>query len=80
MLSPGVEVSMSASNLADQDVELIEIGRFVCPITKQSLPVMATRPMAYQEWPIKIEHCPGCGMEHLLNIEQFQHPPVFGYE
>lgn len=57
-----------------------EIGRYVCPKTKALVPLKSARPLAFVEWPVTIKNCPDCGGEHLLQCEDLQHPPVFGYE
>lgn len=57
-----------------------EIGRFVCPKTHKSIPILGSQSVALTEWPILIQNCPACGGEHAVPIEELSHPPTFGYE
>lgn len=57
-----------------------EIGRYICPKTKAPVPLKSSCPLAFMEWPVTISNCPECGQEHVLQCEDLQHPPVFGYE
>lgn len=57
-----------------------EIGIYLCPITKHPVRLTSTRPRIFVEWPMRVEHCPGCGQQHVVKWEEIQHPPIFGYE
>lgn len=62
------------------EVAEFEIGRYICPVTRQLTPLLSARPLAFVEWPVTVQRCPGCGQTHTLHCEDLQHPPVFGYE
>jgi hypothetical protein len=57
-----------------------EIGRFFCPNSKSWVSLTSTVPLAFVHWPMVVECCPDCGLEHVLNLADVQHPPVYGYE
>jgi hypothetical protein len=57
-----------------------KVGTYICPKTKSTLPLKATRPLPFLEWPIVVERCADCGEKHVLECEDVQHPPAFGYE
>lgn len=57
-----------------------EIGKFICPATKSLVPLIATRPWAVLDWPVKVTACPSCGGDHLIALDELRHPPLFGYE
>lgn len=61
------------------DVEF-QIGQFTCPETHRSIPVNAHHSWSDIEWPITIKSCPVCGKEHIVRLEDLEHPPLFGYE
>lgn len=58
----------------------LEIGKFVCPATKATVPLKAAQPLAFLRWPVTVQRCPSCGETHELNLADRQHPPVYGYE
>ncbi len=60
--------------------EFFEVGKFICPATQSLVPLMATCSLAFLDWPVVVEHCPGCGQRHVVRCEDVEHPPVFGYE
>ena len=57
-----------------------EIGRFVCPKTRLLVPLKATQSLAFIHWPMKVLHCPACGRKHQIQLQDVEHPPVYGYE
>lgn len=57
-----------------------ETGKFICPNTKQAVPLVTPCPLTAVEWPVVVECCPGCKQRHVLHSEEVLHPPVFGYE
>lgn len=57
-----------------------EIGKYICPKTKSSVTLKATRSLAFMEWPLVVESCESCGEKHVLQSEDVLHRPVFGYE
>jgi len=57
-----------------------EVGKFVCPVTGLLVPLIATRPWAVMDWPVRVTQCPKCGREHLIELDELRHPPLFGYE
>lgn len=65
-----------------QKAEVTEftVGHYVCPKTKSLQPLRASCSLAYVNWPVVVEACPGCGEKHVLSSEDVQHPPVYGYE
>lgn len=65
---------------ANPRVVEFEIGKYVCPNTNKLVPLMASRPLAFVEWPLVVEHCRECGERHALECEDVHHRPVFGYE
>lgn len=62
-------------------VELsFRVGEYICPCTKELVPLLASRPLPFMEWPVVVEHCEGCGKRHVLECEDIHHLPAFGYE
>lgn len=61
-------------------VARFEVGKYVCPKTKQLTPLLASCSFAYIEWPVVVEHCAECGERHVLCCEEVLHSPVFGRE
>ena len=57
-----------------------EIGKYVCPNTRSPVSLMGSRPFAFLEWPVVVEVCSDCGQRHVLQPEDIQHRPAFGYE
>jgi hypothetical protein len=57
-----------------------EIGKFVCPVTKSLVPLIAHRPWTLLDWPVTVKACPNCGGEHVVTLDELRHPPLFGYE
>lgn len=57
-----------------------EIGAYVCPKTKESVPLTATQSVSDLCWPVVVEKCPACGQRHEIQYSELRHPPVFGYE
>jgi len=41
---------------------------------------MASRPLAFVHWPVVVKSCAICGTDHVLELADVQHPPVYGYE
>ena len=57
-----------------------EIGKYVCPVTKSLVPLIATQPWTIMDWPVTVKACPSCGGAHLVELDELRHPPLFGYE
>lgn len=57
-----------------------EIGKYLCPKTKSPVPLMAPCSLAFVEWPVVVAQCAACGERHVLECEDVEHSPVFGYE
>ena len=57
-----------------------EVGKYVCPSSRLLMPLKASQPLVFLHWPIVVKGCPGCGLEHKLELADVQHPPVYGYE
>lgn len=57
-----------------------EIGRFICPKTKSSVPLKAAQPLAFIRWPVVVRNCPACGRKHEIELKDVEHLPVYGYE
>lgn len=56
------------------------VGRFICPTTNSPAPLLACHPLVFLVWPVVVRNCPNCGREHVVQYEDVEHPPVFGYE
>ena len=56
------------------------IGKYVCPNSGALVPLHAGQPLAFIHWPVVVEKCSSCGQEHVLQLTDVQHPPVYGYE
>ncbi len=57
-----------------------KIGSFTCPKTYKPVPLFSCCPLPYVHWPIVVKVCPECGAQHVLESDDVQHPPAFGYE
>ena len=57
-----------------------EVAKYVCPNSQLLLPLMASQPLVFVHWPLVVKACPSCGGEHVLNLPDVQHPPIYGYE
>lgn len=65
---------------AKAEISEFEVGKYVCPKSKQPVPLMASQSLAYLDWPVVVEPCRDCSEKHILQCEDVLHPPVFGYE
>jgi hypothetical protein len=55
-------------------------GWYVCPVTKERLPMETEVPRAWVEWPATVK-CSSCKANHVLQYEDvFQPVPAFGFE
>ena len=68
---------MSLPKLAAPD---FTIGHYLCPKTKRTVPLHSARPLAFVDWPLIVQKCPECGERHVVESQNLEHPPVFGYE
>jgi hypothetical protein len=56
------------------------IGKYVCPNSGALVPLVADEPLAFIHWPMVVEKCSSCGKQHVLQLTDVEHPPVYGYE
>ncbi len=57
-----------------------KIGTYICPKTKAEVPLFSCCPLPYLHWPMVVQKCRECGEQHVLQCQDVQHPPTFGYE
>jgi len=57
-----------------------KVGTYLCPKKGCPVPLMATSALPFLEWPVVVEKCAACGAKHVLQAEDVEHPPAFGYE
>ena len=74
--------SLGSGGLMQQSARPVAlvIGKYVCPISRALVPLQAKQPLAFIHWPVVVEKCASCGQEHVLQLTDVQHPPVYGYE
>ncbi|MEE9234035.1 MAG: hypothetical protein V3U28_01165 [Candidatus Acidoferrales bacterium] len=48
-----------------------EVGKYVCPVTKSRVALMATYP-ADVVWPQVVERCVSCGQKHILQYDDIE--------
>jgi len=66
--------------IQDARVVEFEIAKYICPKSKAPVPLLASRPLAFVHWPVVVKNCASCGMDHVLDLSDVQHPPIYGYE
>ena len=66
--------------MQDARVVEFEIAKYICPKTQASVSLKASRPLAFVHWPVAVKNYTCCGMDHVLELADVQHPPVYGYE
>jgi hypothetical protein len=66
--------------MQDARAEEYEIAKYICPKSKTTVPLVASRPLAFIHWPVVVKNCARCGTDHVLELADVQHPPVYGYE
>jgi len=66
--------------MQDARVVEFEIAKYICPKSNTPVPLFASRPLAFVHWPVVVKNCVSCGMDHVLELSDVQHPPVYGYE
>lgn len=64
----------------ESPVAEFKVGTYLCPEKKTVVILKATSPLPFHEWPFVVEKCEACGKKHLLQSEDVEHPPAFGYE
>jgi len=67
-------------SMHDTPVVEFEIAKYICPKSKTPVQLMASHPLAFVHWPVVVKNCVSCGTDHLLELSDVQHPPVYGYE
>jgi hypothetical protein len=57
-----------------------EIGRFICASTQLPVPLRARQPLAFLHWPALVKACPERGQQHMFELQDLQHPPIYSYD